>query len=345
MHIAQSRRCFLAGTAAAGAAVLFGVPKSLHAEPPPETTAVRLAYSTWAGCTAAPYVAQDLLRAEGITDARYVVPDWDKDMQQDSSVWIARGETDFDFNFAPVSINAIDTGAPITLLAGLHSGCLELIAHEGLNKITDLKGKSVGVDPWHAAAQLFLTLIIDYVGLDPNNDVHWVTAKSSAEAGSGAMELFIDGRIDAFLATVPQQEILRSRKISHTILNTTLDHPWSDYYCCTIAGSSDYVSRHPVATKRVLRAFLKAADLCVSAPKWVAQQLVERGFEDKYELTVQTLADIRYDRWREFDPEDTLRFYALRMHEVGIVKSDPNKIIADGADWRFLEELKRELKT
>jgi NitT/TauT family transport system substrate-binding protein len=49
-------------------------------------------------------------------------------------------------------------------------------------------------------------------------------------------------------------------------------------------------------------------------------------------------------KWREDDAEDTIRFYALRLREMGFVKSSPQKIIADGADWRFLNELKRELK-
>ena len=39
-----------------------------------------------------------------------------------------------------------------------------------------------------------------------------------------------------------------------------------------------------------------------------------------------------------------MRFYALRLHEVGMIKSSPNTIIAEGTDWRFLNELKRELK-
>jgi hypothetical protein len=52
----------------------------------------------------------------------------------------------------------------------------------------------------------------------------------------------------------------------------------------------------------------------------------------------------RYDRWREFDPEDSLRFYTLRMQEMGMIKSRPQKVIADGTDWRFLDDLKRELK-
>ena len=51
-----------------------------------------------------------------------------------------------------------------------------------------------------------------------------------------------------------------------------------------------------------------------------------------------------YDRWREYDPEDTLRFYALRLHEVGMIGSSPKAILAEGTDWRFLNELKRELK-
>ena len=90
---------------------------------------------------------------------------------------------------------------------------------------------------------------------------------------------------------------------------------------------------------------LNAADLCISKPEWVAQQLVDRGFTDRYDYALETLTVVRYDRWREYDPEDTLRFYALRMHEAGFIKSSPNKIIAHGTDWRFLNELKRELKT
>ena len=77
----------------------------------------------------------------------------------------------------------------------------------------------------------------------------------------------------------------------------------------------------------------------------VAQQLVDGGFTKRYDYAVQTLAELRYDVWREFDPDDSLRFYALRMREAGLIKSSPQKIIAEGTDWRFLDELKREPKT
>jgi NitT/TauT family transport system substrate-binding protein len=44
------------------------------------------------------------------------------------------------------------------------------------------------------------------------------------------------------------------------------------------------------------------------------------------------------------NPEDTIRFFALRLHEAGMIKSIPQKIIAQGTDWRFVNELKKELK-
>jgi hypothetical protein len=56
------------------------------------------------------------------------------------------------------------------------------------------------------------------------------------------------------------------------------------------------------------------------------------------------LTDVPYNVWREYDPEDTIRFYALRLRELGMIKSSPQKIIAENTNWSFLNELKRELK-
>jgi NitT/TauT family transport system substrate-binding protein len=82
----------------------------------------------------------------------------------------------------------------------------------------------------------------------------------------------------------------------------------------------------------------------VADPESAARRLVDGGFTQRYDYALQTLTDLPYDRWREYDPEDTMRFYALRLHEAGMITSSPNKIIAEGTDWRFLNELKRELK-
>jgi NitT/TauT family transport system substrate-binding protein len=55
---------------------------------------------------------------------------------------------DFGLQYAPLLIPAIDTGASLTVLAGVHVGCFELFAKEGIRTVADLKGRSVGVQDW-----------------------------------------------------------------------------------------------------------------------------------------------------------------------------------------------------
>jgi len=177
------------------------------------------------------------------------------------------------------------------------------------------------------------------VGLDPAEDIHWITDPSLKP-----IELFEQGKIDAFLGFPPEPQDLRSRHIGHVIVNTAVDRPWSQYFCCLLGGGQEYVRKYPVATKRVVRAILKATDLCANEPERAARRLVDGGYTPRYDYALQTLKENAYDKWREYDAEDTVRFYALRLREAGFIKSSPQKIIAENTDWRFLEELKSELK-
>jgi NitT/TauT family transport system substrate-binding protein len=150
--------------------------------------------------------------------------------------------------------------------------------------------------------------------------------------------------VDAHITATPYAQELRARKIGHVVLNSSVDRPWSQYFCCVVAGHRDFVQKNPVATKRALRAILKGADICALEPDRAAELLVTQGFTPRYDYAAQSMRDVPYGKWREFGPEDTVRFYALRLHEVGMIKSSPSKLIAQGTDWRFLNELKTELK-
>ena len=328
MPIIPSRRRFMTGLSAA-AVGLVGAPKSLHAEPPPETTRVRIAkYTGPAVCEAPKYVAAELLRAEGFSDVRYVEN-------------AGAGDLDFDTDFAPGWINSIENGEePWTVLAGLHSGCLQLITSDSIQTVPELRGKRVGIDSKYSTGYRLAILMVAYVGLDPYKDIEWIEDDTAT-----LVELLAVGKFDAFLGSPPDPQEVLARKIGHSILNSTVDTPWSQYFCCMLGGTADFVGRYPTATKRVVRAFLKAVDICLAQPALAAQSVVDYGITKQYDYTLEGLTEARYDRWRDFDPDDTLRFYALRMHEVGFIKSTPHQIIAKGTDWRFLEELKRELKT
>jgi NitT/TauT family transport system substrate-binding protein len=180
--------------------------------------------------------------------------------------------------------------------------------------------------------------MLAYVGVDPRRDVRWIVDPTYPA------KLFLDGKADAILAFAPQPQELRRAKAGHVIVNTAQDRPWSQYFCCVVAGNREFVRANPVAAKRALRAILKGADFCAREPERVARYMAAKGFEERFDLGLEVMRELPYRRWRDADPEDTLRFHALRLHEVGMVKTSPNKLIAQGTDWRFLNELKRELK-
>jgi NitT/TauT family transport system substrate-binding protein len=334
MQMTQNRRRFLAMLSSVGAAGLVGASHSSGQEAPLETTTVRLAKITGT-CIAPQYLAEEFLRLEGFTDVKYVLSDAGVGQSQS----IARGEVDFSMNFAAPLVISIDTGEPITIIAGVHPGCFELFGNERIRGIADLKGKSVGVQGLGGSPHVFLAAMAAHVGLDPLKDINWVTDQSTTPK-----ELFAQGKIDAFLGFPPEPQEMRARKIGRVIVSSAIDRPWSQYFCCMLAGNREFVRKHPVATKRVLRAILKATDLCASEPTRVAQHIVDAGFTPRYDYALQALKEIPYMKWRDYDPEDTIRFYALRLREIGMIKSSPNKIIADSADWRFLNEVRREMK-
>ena len=243
----QTRRRLLAGISGIGTAALLRAPL-LAAEAALETTTVRLPNNE-SICGAPTYIVADLLRAEGFTDIRYVP----LEPEINKTDAIARGVVDFGHNFGTVQIVDIDRGAPIKLLTGVHIGCFGLFAREEIRGVADLRGKQVGLAAVGTAEHLFLSLIAANVGIDPKAQIDWVT--------SGAVrpkQLFIDGKIDAFLGFPPDPQELRARGFSHVIVDSVVDRPWSQYFCCMLAGSTDYVENHPVAAKRVVRAVLKA---------------------------------------------------------------------------------------
>lgn len=331
----SSRRGFLRCASALGAAGLTALyRRPAWAEPPPETTRIRLVKASL--CTAPEYLAEDLLRAEGFSDVQYL----DDDVREiGTSKLLATGAADINMSFGLTTLLRVDAGEPVVLLAGVHTGCYELFGNERVRSIRDLRGSKVAINGFGSTQHLFLSVMASFVGLDPRRDITWVTLSRE-----DAKQQLAARKIDAMLGFPPDPQELRAKKIGRVVFNSVTDQPWSQYFCCMVIANRDFVERNPVATKRALRAILKAADLCASDPEHAARFLVERGYVQNREYAVQTMRELPYRKWREYNPEDSVRFFGLRLREVGMIKSTPQKLIAQGTDWRFLNELKKELK-
>ena len=298
----------------------------------PEVTRIRLPQGP-SLCQAPLLLAQDALRAEGFTDVQYVPT------MASGSALVSSGDADIGLDFSGPTLLRVDAGDPVVFLGGLHVGCFEVFGTAAIRALRDLKGRSLSVQALGTPQHVFLASLLAYVGLNPGADINWVLQPTDE-----AIQSLADEKIDAYLTFAPFGQELRARNIGHVVLNSAVDKPWSQYFCCMAIGHRDFVQKYPVATSRVLRAIMKTTDFCAAQPEQAAQQLVERGLAPRYDYASQTMRDLPYNLWREYDPEDTLRFYALKLHEIGMIKITPDKIIAQGTDWHFFNELKQELK-
>jgi NitT/TauT family transport system substrate-binding protein len=299
-----------------------------------ETTRIRFAHDP-SICSSPMYVAEAMLSLEGFTEVQYLPLG-----TREGPHAVAKGNADMTIWAAPALIPQVDVGDPIVMLAGIHVGCYELFVNQNVRSVRDLKGKTIAIQYRGGGDHVLLASILAYVGMSPQHDVKWIRGERMTDA----MSLFLNGRADAFFGYAQQPAELRAKKVGHVIINTTEDKPWSQYFCCMLCANQEFVEKNPVATKRAMRAVLKAADLCAAEPEWTARFLSEKLYETRYPIGLDVVDRIPYTRWRDTHPEDTVRFHALRLREVGMINSTPQEIITKGTDWRFLDELKKELK-
>ena len=318
----------------AGAFGIAAAAPAIAAEAAPETKRIRVTRTT-AICFAPLFVAGDgLLQAEGFTDISYVQREG-----MTAFSLISDGPADFGASDIAGALVSLDKSQNIVVLGGLHPGCYELFTSGAIKSIGELKGKKIAIPGMHSGRHLTMTAMLAHVGINANKDVSWVTHPAAE-----SMQMLAEGKIDAYLGFPPEPQELRAKKIGRLIVSMTTDRPWSDHLCCVIIAGREYVKSNPIATKRALRAFVKAQALCTSEPERATRVLIERKMTDKYDYALQMMKELPYSRWREFDPTASLRFYALRLHEAGMIKTTPQKLIAQGCDFHFIDELKRELK-
>ena len=166
--------------------------------------------------------------------------------------------------FIGPSILQVDEGDPLVLLAGIQIGCYELFGTERVRAIRDLKGKTVAAGPVRGSGHTFLASMAAFVGLKPSTDITWVDSSDRE-----ALRLFAEGKVDALMASPPRAQEARARQLGHLIVSTVRDRPWSQYFCCLVVAGREFTAKYPGATKRAVRAFLKAADLCAQEPERV----------------------------------------------------------------------------
>ena len=334
-----TRRATIGGAAASVGAGLSGIGWETRAsEPPPEVTRISFLHDQEipALCWAPQYIAIELLKQEGFTEV--VLGKWLHG--QNESQMLASGAVDFAPAVSTDLASAIDRGLDVKVLGGLHPGCIEMYAQKRIRRLKDLKGARVLSTHEGGLEFLFISSMLSYVGLDPVKDVNWVFEPKYSKWKS----LFVADKVDLVNAFAPFTYQLEETGVGHVLLDTTMDDPWRNFFCCMIGARGEFVRKYPIATKRALRALAKAQQFCAHDQENAAKKLVELGATKRLDHAKRALRELNYSAWRVYDPAATLRFFSLRLREVGMVKSSPTDIIKRGTDFRFLNELRAELK-
>src|SRR5262245_57310125 len=106
------------------------------------------------------------------------------------------------------------------------------------------------------------------------------------------------------------------------------DRPWSEHFCCMLMANRDFVQNNPVAAMHATRPILNATDFCAQQPERAAQMVVDRGVAPRYDYTLRMVQELPRNWWHEYDPQNSLRFYGLRLREAGMVRSNPEQLLA-----------------
>lgn len=276
-------------------------------------------------------MGDDLLREEGFTQIERAKPDGT----------IVNGGQDLEVVFAPALPAWVDEGRPVVVLAGTHVGCVQTWATPEITSLRDLRGKRVPV----AAKGLnvffnWWVSMLTSVGLDPG-EVNFVL-------GPYDDTIFTDRKVDAILVSTWGGPLLarNAKNPGRKLVDTSFDKPWSQHFCCLLVANREWARRYPVAAKRATRAILRAQDLAAKDTASAMRLAIDKKLFPA-RVTLDVLLEFMKDmpmNWRDYDPEDTVRYYALRLADAKLLKTSPQQVVADGTDVAYFKQLRKELR-
>jgi ABC-type nitrate/sulfonate/bicarbonate transport system substrate-binding protein len=297
--------------------------------PPPETTTIRLGTLP---CDHPVMAAEPFLQQEGFTRPEIL-----------GGAQLASGRVDIDVAFTVFDIALLlEAGQHPVVLAPLHPGCVEIWAQPGIQALQDLRGRTVVVTARTLANTGYsnFAIVLKQAGVDPAQ-VNWVV-----QPDANPVALFLAGRNDAVRVATVAAAALRSNPANrgHVIHNQLMDRPWSQMSCCFLIARQDWVRANPVAAERAVRAVLRAADAQTASRADAVKRVTDRGlFGGPANFdNVLYAASMVPANWRDLDPEQSLRFYAQLLVDVGLLRLSVDDIVRT-LDLTILGELKAEL--
>ena len=249
---------------------------------------------------------------------------------------VRAGQIHLALNFIGPPIVNIDERAPLVILAGVHAGCFRAVRNRsGCRRCGTSRGRRSGSQRRGRA----MTRLPHRHALPTWASIRaWMSTGSLHPFAECRRRLLAEGKIDGYLGfrlrtagaarkegrARGRQQCRRPPLVPVLLLH---DHREPGLRPPEPGGDEAGDARDPEDGR----------PLCAGTRAWRRKASWIRAGRKQYDYALQMMKDLPYGRWRDYSPEDTVRFYALRLREAGMIKSTPQKIIAEGTDWRFID--------
>ena len=214
----------------------------------------------------------------------------------DSNQWdlMAADKNDITYGLLPTFVQRIANGFEMYVVAGAHYGCINVVATDasGIQSITDLKGRTVGIpgsmgsDP----AILLQRMLVAYgIGINEVN----LQVFNNADLATALQE----GHVEAFVSWDPYATVVSQYEGNHLIFDQAKDEMTKDEYCCVFGLRSGFVDEHPEIAKKYVEAMGMACDFIAQNPVEAAKICYEKGYiaDADYEFNGTLLDSYRYE--------------------------------------------------
>lgn len=288
---------------------------------------VELQALSGSACVAPSYIAKEkgFFEREGI-DVTLVGGDFET-----NKVGLATGQfpvANGDFGFFPAAYNGLD----IKLIAGLHQGCIQVLAPpgSGIKSAKDLAGKRIGVDEIGGSPMAVTSVLLANNGIDPQKDVTWIPFPRDIlpTVADNSKE------VDAVALWDPWGPLALKR--GYTLLCDINTHPlFAGKYCCFIYASGKQIKENPEQIKAILRGFRKASEWIAANPEETAKIVIEKDYVANSDtaLITQLLISYKYhsihDHTNKLQARNDALYFSQELKKTGFLPADldPEKFV------------------
>lgn len=227
---------------------------------------------------------------------------------------------------SPALFKPIEQGLDIKITDGIHTGCIQAVApaNSPINKIADLKNKTIGVESIGGVPMTLLSVELNKAGINPKTEVSW-----KAYPGPQLSQAMEKGEVDVFATWDPFGEIAVKEGKAKNIFSTTHSPAYKNQYCCFVGVNGKLAKDDPETVRKITLSFAQAGQWVEENPAEAARITIEKKYSSG---DIDTVTQLLTDYTFKSDPaaaEKSMEFYfkALKDQEIFDSTTDPEALL------------------